>query len=78
MMGLKTWMLWLGWMINALLVNVVTVTIITVLLKVPLGDTAILQHSDGFLIWVILMFYCAAGITTCFVIGSVFSRCKYL
>jgi hypothetical protein len=77
MMGLKTWMLWLSWMINALLVNVVTVTIITVLLKVPFSDTAVLQHSDFFLIWVILLFYCAAGVTFCFVIGSSFSRRKY-
>lgn len=78
MMGLKTWMLWLSWMINALLVNVVTVTIITIILKVPFGDIAVLHHSDFFLIWLILLFYCTAGITFCFVIGSAFSRRKYI
>ena len=77
MMGLKTWMLWLGWVGNALLVNVVTVTIITVLLKVPFGDNAILQYSDFFLVWVILLFYCVAGVTFCFAIASFFSRRKY-
>ena len=76
MMGLKTWMLWLGWMVNALLVNVVTVTIITVLLKVPFGSTAVLQNSNFFLVWVILLFYCVAGVTFCFVIASCFSRRK--
>jgi hypothetical protein len=78
MMGLKTWMLWLSWMVNALLVNIVTVTIITVLLKVPFGDTAVLQYSDSFLVWVILLFYSAAAITFCFAIGSFFSKRKYL
>jgi hypothetical protein len=71
-------MLWLGWMVNALLVNVVSVTIITVLLKVPFGDTAVLQNSDFFLVWVILLFYCIAGVTFCFAVGSFFSRRKYL
>jgi hypothetical protein len=78
MMGLKTWMLWLGWMVHALLVNVVSVTIITGLLKVPFGYTAVLQNSDFFLVWVILLFYCVAGVTFCFAIGSFFSRSKYL
>jgi len=78
MMGLKAWMLWLSWMMNALLVNVITVTIITVLLKVPFGDIAILPYSDFFLVWVVLLFYSAAGVTFCFAIGSFFSRCKYL
>jgi hypothetical protein len=78
MMGLKTWMLWLSWMVNALLVNVVAVTIIVVLLKVPFGDIAVLQYSDYFLVWVILLFYCVAGVTFCFAIGSFFSRRKYL
>lgn len=78
MMGLKTWMLWLSWMVNALLVNIITVTIITILLKVPFGDTAILQYSDFFLVWVILLFYCIAGVTFLFAIGSFFSRRKYL
>ena len=76
MMGLKTWMLWLGWMVNALLVNVITVTIITALLKVPFGDRAVLQNSDSFLVWVILLFYCIAGVTFCFVVASLFSRRK--
>lgn len=76
MMGLKTWMLWLGWMVHALLVNVVTVTIITALLKVSFGYGAVLQNSDWFLIWVILLFYCVAGVTFCFAIASFFSRRK--
>jgi len=74
MMGLKTWMLWLGWVVNALLVNVFTVTIITVLLKVSFGNSAVLPNSDFFLVWVILLFYCVAGVTFCFVIASFFSR----
>jgi hypothetical protein len=78
MMGLKTWMLWLSWMVNALLVNIITVTIITILLQVPFGDTAVLHHSNFFLIWVILLFYCTAGVTFCFAIGSFFSRRKCL
>jgi ATP-binding cassette subfamily A (ABC1) protein 3 len=77
MMGLKTWILWLSWMVNTILVNVITVTIITVLLKVPFGDTAILPYSDFALVWIMLLFYCIAGITFCFAVGSLFSRRKY-
>ncbi|KAJ4448581.1 hypothetical protein ANN_10600 [Periplaneta americana] len=74
MMGLKSWMLWLGWMINALLVNIVSVTIIVLLVKPPFKEVAILQHSNGLLVWLILMFYCAAGVAFCFGISSFFSR----
>lgn len=78
MMGLKTWLMWLSWMVNALIVNIITVTIITILLKVPFGDAAILQYSNFFLVWVILLFYCIASVTFCFAVGSFFSRRKCL
>ncbi|KDR09441.1 hypothetical protein L798_00662, partial [Zootermopsis nevadensis] len=74
MMGLKSWMLWCGWMLNAMLVNIVSVTIIVVLMKVPFGEVSVLQYSNGFLVWIFLLFYCAAGVTFCFAISSFFSR----
>ncbi|KAJ9595471.1 hypothetical protein L9F63_013335, partial [Diploptera punctata] len=74
MMGLKSWMLWVGWMINAMLVCTLSVSIITFLLKTPFGKVGVLHHSDGFLIWIFLMFYCIAGITFCFAVSSLFSR----
>ena len=77
MMGLKSWMLWMGWMINAMFVCTLSVTIITILLKVPFGKVGVLHHSDGFLIWLFLLFYCMAGITFCFAIISLFSRRKF-
>lgn len=76
MMGLKSWMLWCGWMLNAMLVNIVSVTIIVVLMKVPFGEVSVLQYSNGFLVWIFLLFYCAAGVTFCFAISSFFSRRK--
>lgn len=76
MMGLKSWMLWLGWMINALLVNFVSVTIIVILLKAQFNEVSVLQYSNGFLVWIYLLFYCAAGVTFCFAISTFFSRRK--
>lgn len=76
MMGMKSWMLWFGWMINAMLVNIVSVTIIVILMKVSLNEVSVLQHSNGFLVWIFLLFYCAAGVTFCFALSAFFSRRK--
>ncbi|PNF40610.1 ATP-binding cassette sub-family A member 3 [Cryptotermes secundus] len=74
MMGLKSWMLWFGWMINALLVNFVSVTIIVILMKAQFNEVSVLQYSNGFLVWIYLLLYCAAGVTFCFAISAFFSR----
>ncbi|PSN44306.1 ATP-binding cassette sub-family A member 3 [Blattella germanica] len=74
MMGLKTWMLWIGWLINGLLVCFVSVTVITILLKVPFGTVGVLHYCNPIVLWLFLMFYCAAGITFCFAVSSFFSR----
>jgi hypothetical protein len=76
MMGLKEWMLWLGWMLNAMLVNIVSVTFIVILLKAPFSEVSVLQYSNCCLLWIFLLFYCAAGVTFCFSISSFFSRRK--
>ena len=77
MMGLKEWMLSLGWFINAILVNIVSITIIVIILKIDIGEHAILAYSDWFLIWIYLFLYCLAGISFCFFISSFFDRRKY-
>ncbi|XP_069681460.1 phospholipid-transporting ATPase ABCA3-like [Periplaneta americana] len=74
MMGLKTWMLYLGWFVNAIIVNIITITIITILLTVPFGDYAILDHGDFFLVWFTFLLYSASGLIFCFAISSVFSK----
>jgi hypothetical protein len=76
MMGLKSWMLWCGWMLNAMLVSIVSVTIIVLLMKAPFSEVSVLQYSNCFLVWILLLFYCAAGVTFCFAISSFFSRRK--
>ena len=77
MMGLKDWMLWLGWYINALIVNIISISIITLILKIDVGIHAIMPNSDWFLIWLFLFFYCLAGIAFCFAVSSFFERRKY-
>ncbi|XP_069681458.1 phospholipid-transporting ATPase ABCA3-like isoform X2 [Periplaneta americana] len=74
MMGLKNWMLWLGWMVNAMIVNIITVTLITIFLKVAFGNIAVFPNSDFFLVWLTLIFYTAGGVTFLFTISSFFSR----
>lgn len=76
MMGMKSWMLWCGWMVNGMIVNIASITIIVILLKAPFKGVSVLQYSDGCLVWVFLIFYCAAGITFCFALSSLFSRRK--
>jgi len=76
MMGLKSWMLWCGWMVNGMMVNIVSVTVIVILLKVPFNGVSVLHYSNSCLVWVFLIFYCAAGITFCFALSSFFSRRK--
>ena len=76
MMGLKSWMLWCGWMVNGMMVNIVSVTVIVILLKVPFNGVSVLQYSNSCLLWGFLIFYCASGITFCFALSSFFSRRK--
>nr|CAD7459511.1 unnamed protein product [Timema tahoe] len=76
MMGLKTWMLWSSWMVNALVVNLITVTIIVILMTVPLNDSGmkVMSDADWGVLWLFLVLYCVASVTSLFAVSTFFSR----
>nr|CAD7265343.1 unnamed protein product [Timema shepardi] len=76
MMGLKTWMLWGSWMVNALVVNLITVTIIVIIMTVPLNDsgTKVMPDADWSVLWLFLVLYCVASVTSLFAVSTFFSR----
>jgi hypothetical protein len=40
MVGMKSWMLWLGWLIHALLSNLFSIVVVIILMKVPFWGVA--------------------------------------
>lgn len=79
MMGLQSWMLWLGWFLHAFMVNVVSICVITFVMKVALWDAKYppIEHCSASLFFIFLLLYCAAGIMFCFAISSLFNKRKY-
>lgn len=76
MVGLKCWMLWLGWFLHAFLPNFVSVVIIVILMKAPLygGTTAPIEFCSWSIFLVFLSLYLISCITFCFAISSLFKR----
>nr|XP_053628150.1 phospholipid-transporting ATPase ABCA3-like [Cherax quadricarinatus] len=79
LMGMNRWLLWLGWFFHALVVVLVMVTIITVMITVGLQSRGayvppILNYSDSFFVWILLVLYGISSITFCLAISTLFSR----
>lgn len=80
MVGLKSWMLWLGWFLHAFLPNFVSVILIVILMKVPMWgiDTPPIEYCNTGVFFVFLFLYLVASITFCFAISSLFGRREYI
>ncbi|CAG2059522.1 unnamed protein product, partial [Timema podura] len=75
MMGLKNWMLWFGWFINAIFVNSISVTSIVLVLTVPfMNQTHMIFKIDVTLLWVFLMMYCISSVVFCMAFSTFFSN----
>ncbi|XP_059481121.1 phospholipid-transporting ATPase ABCA1-like isoform X2 [Neocloeon triangulifer] len=76
LMGMEKWAFWVGWMIDALLVRVVTIILIVWLLVTAFDEAsgAVLNESSPTLLFVLLMMYCASSVTLLFAISTFFSR----
>lgn len=70
MMGLANWIHWCAWFTKNLLFLLVSIIIATIILK----GAKIFEFSDGFLLFVFLLFYVIASIMFCFAISVFFSR----
>jgi hypothetical protein len=77
-MGMEGWALWTSWLVDALLVRLVTLAIVVVLLKVEMEhDTgAVLRYSDGSVLYFMLLVYTIAAVCSCFFVTTFFSRRK--
>lgn len=78
MVGLKPWMLWLGWFLHAFLPNFVSVILIVLFMKVPMWgiDTPPIEYCNTMVFFIFLFLYLIASITFCFAISSIFQRRK--
>lgn len=82
MVGMKPWMIWLGWVIHGILPIIFSVTCIVILMKVPIfgeGDVIYppIEYTNWGILFIFLMLYCIASITFCFAISTLFSIRKY-
>lgn len=74
-MGLSNTVHWLAWFTTCFTILAIAFTLVTAFLKFKIiYATAILEHSNVFLIWVFLLFYITAIITFCFLISVIFKK----
>lgn len=71
-MGLKSWMIWTGWVLHILLTFIISITFITYIMC--FGEGQLLNYTNPFLFWIFLMVYMIAGIFFSFAIGTLFNR----
>jgi ATP-binding cassette subfamily A (ABC1) protein 3 len=76
MVGMKSWMLWVGWSIHALLTNLFSIVVIIILMKVSFWGAAYppIEFSNGVILFLFLFFYCMAAITFCFLIATIMNK----
>ncbi|XP_013772633.2 ATP-binding cassette sub-family A member 3-like [Limulus polyphemus] len=75
MMGLNDWCYWSATFFNNFLVMLFISAIFTILFKTNFRkDIALLYHTDGFLLFIILLLYSAATILFCITISTFFNK----
>ncbi|XP_065208826.1 phospholipid-transporting ATPase ABCA1-like isoform X2 [Planococcus citri] len=74
--GLDEWLMWLGWFVHALIVSLISLTILTFILTYPFeGSGSEALHFVQFtVLWSILILYCVANISFCFMFSAIFQK----
>ncbi|ODM99022.1 ATP-binding cassette sub-family A member 3 [Orchesella cincta] len=72
--GVYGWMQWLGWMLNSLIILILSVTFTVIILFANLGGGGIFMYSDPSLWWIVLVLYAIAATSFCFFICSFFTK----
>lgn len=72
MMGLKSWMIWTGWMLHNLSIHTISITIITYIscYEVHYDSGKLLNYTSPLLFWIFLVVYSITGVMYCFAICS--------
>ncbi|XP_050295915.1 phospholipid-transporting ATPase ABCA3-like isoform X2 [Anthonomus grandis grandis] len=76
MVGMKPWMILLGWFIYSILPMMLSVIIIVIILKVDLFDAGYppIEYSNAGVLFLFLFLYCAALTAFCFFLSTFFNR----
>ncbi|XP_047471049.1 phospholipid-transporting ATPase ABCA1-like [Penaeus chinensis] len=79
LMGINRWLVWLGWFLHSALLNVVVISVLTVMLSVSMYNgnlyvPPILAHTDTGYVWLLLFLYSLSSIAFCLAISTFFNR----
>jgi ATP-binding cassette subfamily A (ABC1) protein 3 len=78
MTGIPNWMHWVGWMMNSLVVLIVSITVVSILFFVTFASKsgAVFTFTDPTLWWFFMFIYIIWATTHCFLVSSFFTRRK--
>ncbi|XP_075215102.1 phospholipid-transporting ATPase ABCA3-like [Lycorma delicatula] len=76
MMGLRSWMIWVGWLVNANMINIFVTTIITILFCSNFKDDrpALLPQTSPVIFWLLLILFMNAATVSLFVVCAFFHK----
>ncbi|XP_039258738.2 phospholipid-transporting ATPase ABCA3-like isoform X1 [Styela clava] len=74
MTGLPNWLHWLAWFIKYLVFLTISCMFFTILFKINTPNGKVFTYTDGTVLFVFLVCYCAATICFCFMISVFFSK----
>lgn len=78
MVGMKSSILWFGWFIYSIIPMIVSVLVITLILKVDLFGAGYpsIEHTNATVLIFFLILYCMASVAICFFLSSLFYKRK--
>lgn len=76
MMGLKSWMIWTGWIIHNFLLYIISITVIIYItcIKIITDEELLLNYTNPLIFWIFLILYMITGTFFCFAISSFFNN----
>ena len=76
MMGLSNWLHWSAWFIKCFVFLLIPMVLCSIMLCVSFTSDGhkMLNHSNGYLIFVYLMLYAISGVMFCFFVSTLFYR----
>lgn len=79
MMGLQTWMVWAGWVLNGLFVYIITCIVITYLLchDFDADKGPVIAYVHFTIVFFQFLLFCLGSIFFCFAISAFFMRRKF-
>ncbi|XP_055623836.1 phospholipid-transporting ATPase ABCA3-like [Toxorhynchites rutilus septentrionalis] len=73
-MGLPSWLHWSAWFVKNMLLLIVSISLITMLLCIPINNSSVLEYSDWTAVWFFLFVYCIAIVCFSFMMSVFFNK----